>query len=259
MTELSPETRAWMAAAGTGDAPSGDDRVRIRRRLAVELGAAAFATTTLTVTAQAAAASGTAGVGAGATVGGVSKAAAATGLVTKLVVAAAVAGAVATTAVVVMHRAPTVAVPRTTAAQAPAPPVRSSEADIQEVQAPIVQPLAPERAKPGPVPSRAPTARRRAADGDVEPVATTSIAEELRLLGQAQTALREGRLEDALARADEHALRFPGGAMREERVAVTMLARCAQHTAPGPMLQAFLASAPESPLKRRVREACGGN
>ena len=48
----------------------------------------------------------------------------------------------------------------------------------------------------------------------------------------------------------------PGGALAQEREAVSMLARCAQGPLEAGALSSYLTSAPESPLKERVKKAC---
>lgn len=53
------------------------------------------------------------------------------------------------------------------------------------------------------------------------------IAEEVALVGAAQKSLRDGSPEDALATLARHASRFPSGALREERIAIQVLALCA--------------------------------
>ena len=63
MNELSPEARNLIAGAAGADAPTADDRVRVRQRLALELGAAAFATTSISVGVVASSVSGSATTG----------------------------------------------------------------------------------------------------------------------------------------------------------------------------------------------------
>jgi hypothetical protein len=85
-----------------------------------------------------------------------------------------------------------------------------------------------------------------------------SIAEEIALIGRAHDALQAGNPEEALARLDEHADRFPTGALAEERASERVLALCAS----GRVAQArtererFLREHPESPAVTRVRASC---
>lgn len=90
--------------------------------------------------------------------------------------------------------------------------------------------------------------------------APPSIEEETALLLGAHGALREGDGGRALLLLDEHARRFPSGALAEERDASRVLALCAlgrtgEAKTAG---KAFLASHPRSPAAARVRSSCGG-
>jgi len=278
MTELSPETRAFLDVAARGDGPSDEDRARIRHKLAIELGAAALATTTLAVAAQATAtATSTGSLSAAASVAvGKASASAGVGLLGKIALAAALAGAVSTTAVVVVRSTESSRDNASSSAQIGRKHVRSqphasaraeptsvapSDVAVQAAAAqavaaplPIVEQL---DAEPVVTPVVAKAKRERAAiKASVPEQPAANMTEELALLRQAQTALREGRAADALSISSDHATRFPQGALREERAAVEMLARCAQGTAGPAQLSSFLESAPESPLKARVRAAC---
>ena len=65
------------------------------------------------------------------------------------------------------------------------------------------------------------------AAGAAAPVeVVSSLAEEARILGEARGALRDGQPELALELVDEHARRFPAGALRMERFAAEALAAC---------------------------------
>ena len=265
MSELSPETRAWIDAVGAGDAPTPEDRARIRQKLALELGAAAFATTAVVVATQATAVAGTGASmsTAASSLGSLSMGkAVGASLLTKLAVAAAVAGAVSTSAFVAVQDskvAPMVVSANTTAKRSAPRAAMPTHAVVAE-PSPIVEQLEPSAAIREVVAPAAPkraVAPRVAAQAQAPSAARgSSIADELPLLQEAQTALREGRIEDALARTSAHAERFPTGALREERAAVEMLARCAQGSASATSLEGFLSTAPESPLKARVRAAC---
>ncbi len=107
----------------------------------------------------------------------------------------------------------------------------------------------------GPAPEVAPATLR------VEPPpapAMPRLAEEVALLGRAQAALRDGAAPRALALLDEHAARFPEGALRQERAATRVLALCAIGRPDEASVEArsFLASSPASPLAARVRASC---
>lgn len=258
MSELSPETRAWIDAAGRGDAPRAEDRARIRQKLALELGAAALASTAV-VTVTAHAAGGALPTGATLAVG---KASAGIGLFAKLAIAATIAGAVSTGALLSMSAPaqdgkvdvkPALSVRKAALIERAAPEAMA--------EAPVVEPLAlEETAQAAPIEASAAKKALAPKHSDAKPVARSNsqIAEELALLREAHIALREGRLADAVARTDELATRFPNGVMREERMAVALLAACAKGSVEGAELAAFLEKAPESPLKARVESACEG-
>jgi hypothetical protein len=85
-----------------------------------------------------------------------------------------------------------------------------------------------------------------------------SLRAELDLIAAAQAALSQGEPARALARIDEHAVRFPSGAFVQERLAIVAVAWCALgDRARGRAAAAQLAQrAPSSPLLARTRSAC---
>jgi hypothetical protein len=88
---------------------------------------------------------------------------------------------------------------------------------------------------------------------------TDPLAEEAALLGRAQSALAAGRNVDALQLLDEHARRFPTGALAPEREGARWLALCGSGRADAVRgtVRAFLERNPSSPLAARLRAACG--
>jgi hypothetical protein len=88
-----------------------------------------------------------------------------------------------------------------------------------------------------------------------------ALAEETRLLRDADAATRAGDAPRALALLAEHARRFPRGVLGEERDAETVLALCAagRTSEARAAAQRFLAARPGSPLAGRVRSSCGGS
>ena len=84
------------------------------------------------------------------------------------------------------------------------------------------------------------------------------LAEEARLLREAETARRGGDVALATQRLDEHRRRFPRGALATEREAARVLVLCdAGRAAEAKRLAArFLRRYPRSPLADRVRSAC---
>jgi len=83
------------------------------------------------------------------------------------------------------------------------------------------------------------------------------LAEELRLMRAASAALTENEPAKALRILNDHARRFPDGALAEERRALRAIGLCKQHAPEARReLEAFLRSDPQSPLAARVRDAC---
>jgi hypothetical protein len=80
---------------------------------------------------------------------------------------------------------------------------------------------------------------------------------ELKLLGEAQAALRAGTPERALVLSAEHRARFPEGVMKEERLGIEALAGCALGRDYRAQAEAFLRVAGNSALRARVQKACG--
>ncbi|MBX3225456.1 MAG: hypothetical protein KF795_33430, partial [Labilithrix sp.] len=150
-------------------------------------------------------------------------------------------------------------------AVAPALPVtrptatgRSEEAPSGATQAIAAKPPAPSMpldAKTG----AAPRGRPETPEPPIAPVATSdSVAEEAALLRAAHAALARGDGPSALARLDEHAARFPQGALGEERRAARVFALCASGRAAEARAAAttFAATSPRSPLAAQVRRSC---
>ncbi len=109
--------------------------------------------------------------------------------------------------------------------------------------------------------ANAPVARPSARAPSVASSVATSgndLAEETRLLGEAQAALGAGRAADALAALDAHATRFPKGALALERRALRAMALCASGRATEGRSEAAAIEAqiPGSPLAKRVAETC---
>ncbi len=103
------------------------------------------------------------------------------------------------------------------------------------------------------------------ASGDVAPeladrnFAPQPIDDELAWLGAAQDALRKRQPTRALQLVQEHAFRYPRGALAPERTAVHALALCAlsRKEAARAVLADLERRAPSSPLLDRVRRNCG--
>lgn len=92
--------------------------------------------------------------------------------------------------------------------------------------------------------------------GDGHP-SLTSLGE-LRLIGEASKALREGRTEEARSALTEHQKRYSNTALVQERAGLELLARCAEgaNTATRQAAADFLKSSPNSPLAGSIRREC---
>src|SRR5688500_15389498 len=235
---LGPDARSLIAAADGADDPSSADEARIRTRLVARLALTAGTGIAATTAAKTAAAStGTA---------------ATTTLAAKIAIGIAVVSATTAGSAVMYERtmheraptvveapvatthAPTIAAPRATVAAtmtttptpeppavpaSPEPPPPATvtvtvHATATAAPAPIVKPVSK------PAVSTAPAAAAQ--------VASDTIAEEAALLRGAHTSLASGDGTSAMRALDEHARRFPRGALAEEREAARVMALCAQ-------------------------------
>ena len=88
-----------------------------------------------------------------------------------------------------------------------------------------------------------------------------AISQEMRLLEVAQRELSAQRASAALVSLQEHARRFPSGALSQEREAVRILALCqlGRQSEARRAAKVFLRSAGASPLVPRIRESCAMN
>jgi hypothetical protein len=86
----------------------------------------------------------------------------------------------------------------------------------------------------------------------------STIDEEMRLLRDAQSALRAGSPARSLALLDEHATRFPAGKLSDARDVTRMLALCnaGQRALARSEAERFLSRRPDSPFTERVRHIC---
>jgi hypothetical protein len=122
------------------------------------------------------------------------------------------------------------------------------------VAVPVPEATTPQvRALPSPLAVVPTASSARTPSGDV--------AAEVLLLREAHAAMRGGQATHALVLLDEHARRFPKGALGEERDAARVAALCAL----GRVVEAraaadrFLRASPLSPHAGRVRASCGGS
>jgi hypothetical protein len=261
MTGLGPEASALLEAARCGDEPTDADRERVRAAIATRLAAGAAAGI------GAMAAGKWAGSTLGAAGGAPASAAIPAGLAAKALAAAILVGALGASAVLIHRALPHPVAPLSV----PAHPTVAVGVDgpVSARGSPngATNPTAPPiddahgvgfrsgaRAVPGSViaPAVSSSAHTTVATGDV--------AAEVRLLGEAHAVMRRGDAERALVLLDEHARRYPKGALGEERDAARIAALCAL----GRVAEAretadrFLRAAPQSPHAGPIRASCGG-
>jgi hypothetical protein len=247
MTGLGPEATALLEAAREGDEPTRVDMDRVRAAIGtrVATGAAAglAATAVARWSASALGASGRAGASA------VSDAF--TGWATKALIAAALAAAVGASAASVLRAPPRAAAP------APVADTRASahERSNRAVDAPLGTSEGPAQLPQALAQTVAVAAPPRSASG------TGDVAAEVRLLGEAQTAIRGGEPARSLRLLDEHARRYPEGALGEERDAMRIAALCAlgRDAEARRATERFLRAAPQSPHAGPLRASCGGS
>lgn len=231
MNELGPDARAILDAANGGDDPSDADRARVRAGVLRKVGAVAAVTaaTASTTTAAAATKAGVFG-----SLSALAKAAIVLSAVTVVAGGAYVARSRPTPVAVAPSAAPIESAPAIPSST----PVPSASAPASaSVAPPPPSVIAP---KPAPAPKK------------------PSVEDELVLLQQAQAAMGGGDPARALALLDEHAKRFPSGALAEEREGQRVLARCALGRPDAQSgAEKFLASHPDAPVASRVRKVCG--
>ena len=282
MNQLGPRTRALLEAAGGGDEPSIEDQARVRAaiaaRLAAGLAVAGLAATSAKSAAAAAASGGAAAGASGGVAAGVG-ASALVGVAAKAVVSLALVGAIGASAAVYVRsgvhppaspppRSSTSAVAVASPPRVPVdrgssmpPPADVSSDRAAPIAAPAVSslalPTAPTQTAESQVAGQRPAATTQAnALGSASPA--MDVHAEVLLIAEAHRALQAGNASDSLVLLDEHARRFPTGAMAEERDAARVAALCAL----GRVVEgrtaaaAFLRDFPGSPHASRVRASC---
>ena len=263
--QLSAGARALIDEVRDLDGPGADDRARVKRALMATLASGAgLAATTV--------ASNTAAAG---TLAGTTAAATGMSLAMKVTAVAVVVAAIGGTALVATQPdevappaervvgaapfaepepiRPRVAPPRVTS-DAPAPP------DVAPATTRDEPPMeeAAEDGSPAAEPTSTPRARRVATTRREIAVADSTLTEEIVMIRRAQRALQAGDAEAALRYLDDHASRFSGGVLAEEREAARVLALCraGQPERSRALAQRFLRDRPASPLRARVLGAC---
>jgi hypothetical protein len=247
MTDLTPEDEALLERARAVGVPTAEDHARVKQRIFAQIGvgAAALASTST--------------AGAAATGGGIVI------VVSKVALAVVLVAATVGTGIVMTRHGPQ----KATIRQAPEPASAVSgsagpsgvttnmTATSAVVTDPAAEPVAPPSTVSPPKAVEVPPPRPQRS---ATPAWTSTLPAEADLLRSADESFRAGSPALALAALDEHAARFPSGALVQEREAERVVVLCAlgrtqdARTAAG----AFLRSWPRSPLAARVRSSCGG-
>jgi hypothetical protein len=251
--QLSPEGRALLQRARTEMTPGPKERSRIERGVAAQVGVAAGSATLV----QAAMTNAAAGGVAKASVAGAPALFASLKWITAVAVAGGV-GIAGLSAYRAVHAPTDVAPAAAPAAEVPAI-AREAPATAPSPTA-SEDPRAESAASASPVPVRAAPVRPvRAPRPASSPAARGSVAEEARLLRDANAALHGGDSSRALELLDEHRRAHPKGALSEESAAQRVFALCRAGRVADARQAAlrFLQTHPNSPLVRSIRESCG--
>ena len=242
---------ALLEALQQEDSPSPADASRVRDRVMLQVGLSAAAAATASGLTQTSAAAGTT--------------ATSFGLFKTLLVVGGLAGATAGVGVFVTQSQDSKTSPdkaTSDASSAPTmgvdPPVEKSLTD-KAVEEPAIE------AQPEPeetVAVEAPAVRQALpqarAGAKPPPAGTSHLAEEARLLSQAQAALQKGQPQAAILALNEHRTRFPRGMLSGEREAALTVAYCQSGDLALGQARAsqFVAKNPQSPMVQRLKSVC---
>lgn len=280
MNDLSPAAKAIIEAGVASDEPTGADRDRVRRAIAarVGLGIAAGAVVGTAATKATATVGSTAAAASSATVTSAAVGGAGTVIGTKAVFSSVAAkvmlGVVLAggggAAIFEATSAPTSPAPRvgssavttatvTPARAAPASPPAHAVAISEAPRVDVVE----EQPAVAPTPhERAPALSAKPVAGNVppRPLAESTLAEEARLLREANEAIQNGQPGVALDRLAQHERSYPNGLLTEERAGQRVLALCAagRDTEAKGLARSFLSHYPQSPYVSRVEGSCAG-
>ena len=153
-------------------------------------------------------------------------------------------------------------------ASAPTSASGAAEAALPAAPPAAAPPAAPAGVEPAPPAAAVSGAIAPSATGSAPPAPRSSNArisakaeepaDELALVSAMQLALRSGNAAQALALANEHARRFPGGALAQEREGARAIAHCqlAEPASRPAILANFEQRYAGSPYAARVRDAC---
>jgi hypothetical protein len=240
MNDLSPQAKALLRAARSFDDPSDDDHRRVRSSVLSRVGAGAAIGLAATMSTSTLAAS---------------TGAILTGTVAKIGMAVLLAGGLSTGAYFATH-----------ARSAPRPAMVET---IKTAPQPTLPGMVPAAATDAPaaaiddstksVEGESPAPRAARTKGHATPRAGGDIEGEVHLLEEADADLRRGDATGALARLGEHATKYPGGALRQERDGMNVVALCqaGRQTEGRAAAERFLSRGSKSALASRIRAACG--
>jgi hypothetical protein len=113
---------------------------------------------------------------------------------------------------------------------------------------------------PAPASAPAPAPAPASASAPAPASSPPSLGGEIGLVSAARDDLARGDGASALQHLREHELRFPNGTLREERLALRILALCAlgRKDAARAAARDFARSAPDSPHRMAIRASCAG-
>jgi hypothetical protein len=271
MNQLSSGARSLIDRVGIADGPSREDRERVRRSLFGTLAAGATV----------AGSTGTAlGAQAAADVAGGTVLSALSGKGTAAIALWFVAGGVAGTAIATPvalygNQQPEPAAVALPDSRAPAKPMEermtaasapTSEpaelADVPRDEARAIRGNARAESKRRPVePASRSLSVSGVADSARDNAAAPQIASEVALLKRAQRELASANASQSLALLDDHAQRYPDGALKAERLGARVFALCqlGQVEQARATAREFLSIAGSSPLVPRVLASCAGS
>jgi RNA polymerase sigma-70 factor (ECF subfamily) len=126
-----------------------------------------------------------------------------------------------------------------------AAPSVAAAAPAQTAAPAAAPPATPEQ--PTPAPAAEETAQIRVPN---------TLADETRLLWEADQALRSGNTSRAVSLLDEHASRYPDGSLSPERGAERVVALCKLGRIDAPTVRSYLTSHPNLSLSERIQQAC---
>ena len=227
MSDLSDGARSLIERAKQVEEPTSEDRARVQSLLAARLGAGAFAPEQPDTGAPPSSATGL-------------------GMASKIIIGVSIVGVIAGGALL-SRRAPE------------SPQMLSA---VLRTVLPTARPVE----EPPIVPESLPVQQAPAASAPRERAPRTaasapSVADEVQILTRAYSSLKGGDANQALNELDQHARRFPNGALAEERAAERVLALCQLGRLDEARADAakFFARYPNSPQGGRVRGSCGGS